>query len=222
MCPCEESTDEPTQSETSITDQGRLRWGFKQHPRQGVNAKSTWPGCEVKPVGDLSLLQYHSHRSHTHPWIVIADDRWLLCGGDPPPMTVRRNHFSRPWVQRWKGRQLQAIKPSQLDDFCSANNCLQEGSKGVAEQGELQGGTLNAPSYPTASQTDPKGLYFTVVSFFQVALLPDPSVHQWMSGVTMLVRWLCSSPASERLLWWVCQPRSSPASENAPLGKRCT
>ena len=25
----------------------------------------------------------------------------------------------------------------------------------------------NAPSYPTASQTDPKGLYFTVCSFFR-------------------------------------------------------
>ena len=55
-------------------------------------------------------------------------------------MTVRRNHFSRTWVQGWKGSQLQTIKPSQLDDFCSANNCLQDDSKGVDEQGELQGG----------------------------------------------------------------------------------
>ena len=90
----------------------------------------------------------------------------------------------------------------------------------MAEQGELQRGTLNPPSYLTASQTDHKGLYFTRRQLFQVALLPDPSGHQWMSGVTMLVRWLCSSPASERLLWWVCKPRSSPASENAPLGKK--
>ena len=37
----------------------------------------------------------------------------------------------------------------------------------------------------------------------------------------MLVRWVCSSPASEMLVRWVCKPRSSPASENAPLGKRC-
>ena len=86
------------------------------------------------------------------------------------------------WVQRWKGSQLQAIKPSQLDDFCSANNCLQEGSKGVAEQGELQGGTLNAPSYPTASQTDPKGLYFIVVSFFRwpcYQIQADTPVDVW-------------------------------------------
>ena len=39
-----------------------------------------------------------------------------------------------------------------------------------------------------------------------------------MSGVTMLVRWLCSSPASAMHVRWVCKPRSSPASENAPLG----
>ena len=36
----------------------------------------------------------------------------------------------------------------------------------------------------------------------------------------MLVRWLCSSPASERHVKWVCKPRSSPASGNAPLGKK--
>ena len=74
VCPCEVSTDEPTQSETS-TGQGRLRWGFKRNHGKVGNVKSTWPGCEVKQVGDLSLLQYHSHSSHTHPWTVIADDR---------------------------------------------------------------------------------------------------------------------------------------------------
>ena len=36
----------------------------------------------------------------------------------------------------------------------------------------------------------------------------------------MLVRWLCSSPASELYVKWVCKPRSSPASGNAPLGKK--
>ena len=49
---------------------------------------------------------------------------------------------------------------------------------------------MNAPSYPTASQTLLKGLYFFA---FQVALLPDPRV---------------------------CKPCSSPASGNAPLGKK--
>ena len=33
---------------------------------------------------------------HTRiPCFVIADDRWFLCGGDPPARSVRRNHFSR-------------------------------------------------------------------------------------------------------------------------------
>ena len=75
VCSCEESTDEPKQSETSTTGQGRLRWGFKRHQGKGGNVKSTWPGCEVKPVGDLSPLQYYSHSPHTHPWteVVIAN-----------------------------------------------------------------------------------------------------------------------------------------------------
>ena len=75
VCPCEESTDEPIRSETSTTGQGRLRWGFKRLQGKVGNVKSTWPGCEVKQVGVLSLLQYHSHISHTHPWteVVIAN-----------------------------------------------------------------------------------------------------------------------------------------------------
>ena len=75
VCPCEESTDEPRESETSTTGQGRLRWGFKRLQGRVGNVKSTWPGCEVKQVGDLSLLQDHSHISHTHPWteVVIAN-----------------------------------------------------------------------------------------------------------------------------------------------------
>ena len=60
-----------------------------------------------------------------------------------------------------------------------------------------------------------------------MTLLPDPSEQsQWMSGVTMLVRWLCSFPASTLLaqvgrcvlarhqnclLRWVGPTRSSPA-----------
>ena len=56
--------------------QGRRRWGFKRHPRQGVNVKSTWPGCEDKQVGNLSLFALpRPSGSHTHPWRVIADDR---------------------------------------------------------------------------------------------------------------------------------------------------
>ena len=102
VCPCEESTDEPTQVETSTTEQGTLRWDCTRHPRQDGNVKSTWPGCEVKPVGDLSLLQYHSHNSHTHPRqdVVIADDRWFLCGGDPPRGLSDETTSLGQWVQR--------------------------------------------------------------------------------------------------------------------------
>ena len=71
--------------------QGRPRWGFKRHPRQGVNVQSTWSGCEVK-LGTCHCLPYYVHLvhtrvpfSHTHSRRVIADDReYILCGGDPP------------------------------------------------------------------------------------------------------------------------------------------
>ena len=71
--------------------QGRPRWGFKRHPRQGVNVQSTWPGCEVE-LGTCHCLPYYVHLvhtrvpfSHTHSRRVIADDREsILCGGDPP------------------------------------------------------------------------------------------------------------------------------------------
>ena len=46
---------------------------------------------------------------------------------------------------------------SQLDDFCSANNGLQDDSKSVVATGGTARMTLNAPSYPTASQTDHQG-----------------------------------------------------------------
>ena len=76
---------------------------------------------------------------------------------------------------------------------------------------------MNAPiASPTASQIDPKGLYFIVDSKLSNSIFPrdwissssafsggpvtrSKRTHQWMSGVTMLVRWLCSSPASELL-----------------------
>ena len=80
-------------------------------------------------------MQYHSHNSHTHPWIVIADDREFLCGGDPPRGPSDETTSLGQWVQGWKGSQLQAIKPLQLDDFCSANKCLQEGQQGCGRTG---------------------------------------------------------------------------------------
>ena len=47
--------------------------------------------------------------------------------------------------------------------------------------------------------------------------------HPWMSGVTMLIRWLCSFPASARFpLVGSVNLRSSPASGNVPLGNEAT
>ena len=53
---------------------------------------------------------------------------------------------------------------SQLDDFCSANNGLQDDSKGVVATGGTARMTLNA----TASQTDHQGFFRRQV--FQVVL----------------------------------------------------
>ena len=210
MCPCEESTDEPTQSETSTTGQGRRRWGFKRHPRQGANVKSTWPGCEIK-LGTC-------HCCNTTPTVRtrIPELSSPTTGGSSVVVIHPRGPSDETtslgqWVQRWKGSQLQAIKPSHLDDFCSANNCLQEGQQGCGRTGGAIQQHLKPISRDCISSSS---------TFSGGPVTRSKRTHQWMSGVTMLVRWLCSSPASERLLWWVCKPRSSPASENAPLGKK--
>ena len=117
---------------------------------QGIHGKvcyvkSTWPGCEVKQVGDLSLSQYHS------PWtdVVIANDRWILCGGIPPPMTTRGNGTvierkptpgqSRPRSLTTSARRATVYKMTARV-WTNRENC-----KGLV--------ALNAPSYPTASQT---------------------------------------------------------------------
>ena len=122
------------------TGQGRLRWGFKRIQGKVCDVKSTWPGCDDK-LGTCHCCNT-TPTAHTRiPGRRLSSPttECILCGGDPPPMTARRTHFSRTWVQGWKGSQLKAIKPSQLDDFCRANNRLQDDSKGVNEQGELQG-----------------------------------------------------------------------------------
>ena len=84
VCPCEESMDE------QLGDLKQVKANCQGIHGKVCYVKSPWPGCEVKHVGDLSLLQYHSHISHMHPWqeVVIANGRWILCGGDAPPMTA--------------------------------------------------------------------------------------------------------------------------------------
>ena len=66
----------------------------------------------------------------------------------------------------------------------------------MVQQGELQGFDY-APSYPTASS---QGIGFHRRQLFSGGpVTRSKRTHQWMSGVTMLVRWLCSFPASELL-----------------------
>ena len=59
--------------------QGRRRWGFKRHPRQGVNVKSTWPGCEVE-LGTCHCLPYHVYLVHTRipGWSSPTTERYPL------------------------------------------------------------------------------------------------------------------------------------------------
>ena len=61
----------------------------------------------------------------------------------------------------------------------------------------------STPSYPTASLTRSHGMVFHRFSGDPVTR--SKRTHPWMSGVTRLVRWLCSSPASERYVKWVCE-----------------
>ena len=70
------------------------------------------------------------------------------------------------------------------------------------------GSSPSTPSYPTASQTRSQGMVFHRFSGDPVTR--SKRTHPWMSGVTMLVRWLCSSPASERHVKWVCPPSFFP------------
>ena len=114
--------------------------------------------------------------------------RGILCGGDPPrglsDETTSLGTMATA-MERKPTPALQLLAPGRL----LLGDSLQKGSKGVVQQGELQGFDY-APSYPTASS---QGIGFHRRLRFQVALLPDPSGH------TMLVRWLCSSPMSELL-----------------------
>ena len=130
----------PTNIQASVP-QVKGRWGLQRLPRQGVNVKSTWPGCEVKQVGDLSLFAIPlPHRSHTHPWMVIAGDREVPLWWCSTPRSVRRNHFSRHNGYS-DGKEANSSPSSPRTWTTSARRITvyQKGSKSVAEQGELQG-----------------------------------------------------------------------------------
>ena len=154
MCLWEESTDEHRQPQRQVEISNRSRQTVMGlQTGQGIHGKvcyvkSTWPGCEVKQVGALSLSQYH------FPWtdVVIANDRWILCGGIPPPMTARGNRIGtvierkptpgqpRPRTLMTSARRTTVYKTTARV-WTNRENC----------KGPL---ALNAPSYPTASQTN--------------------------------------------------------------------
>ena len=96
MCLGEESTDEATQSgiSISITESKVDRDGVSNDTRDRV-LMSAWPGCEVK-LGTCHCFAIPLPPfTHAFPWVVIADDRQRVRGGDPSARSVRRNHFSR-------------------------------------------------------------------------------------------------------------------------------
>ena len=152
--------------------------------------------------------------------------------------SVRRNHFSRLMGTAMERKPTPApFKSSHLDDYCSANNGLPEGQPGCGRTGRTAR-ILNAPSYPTASQNDPKGLYFTVDSIQQhlpkgldfivvyvfrwpcYQMQADTPVDVWSNHACQVALFFpsVSTACSGRSV----HLRSSPASGNAPLGSRDT
>ena len=154
----------------------------------GQAVRSSWGPVTVCPTTSIWF-------THASPWRVIADDREsILCGGAPPRGLSDETTSLGSWVQRWKGSQPQPFKPSHLDDFCSANNCLTRRAARVWSNRENckdfeRSKLSNSISNPS------QGIVFHRFSGGPVTR--SKRTHPWMSGVTMLVRWLCSSPASE-------------------------
>ena len=167
-----------TNSRTSAQQvKGRQQWGIQRHPRQGVNVKSTWSGCEVK-LGTCHCLQYHSHMFHTRiPGLSSpTTDGSSVVVIHPRGLSDETTSLGQ-WVQRWKGSQLQLFKPSHLDDFCSANNCLQEGQPGCGRTGRTARRHSERSKLSNSISNLSQGIVFHRRQLFQVALLPDPSGH---------------------------------------------
>ena len=134
--------------------QGRRRWGFKRHPRQGVNVKSTWSGCEVE-LGTCHCLPYHVHLVHTRiPGLSSPTTENILCGGDPPrglsDETTSLGTMARA-MERKPTPALPLLTPGRL----LLGDSLQKGSKGVVQQRELQGWLQS--HLQQHRQNDPKG-----------------------------------------------------------------
>ena len=161
--------------------------------------------------------------SHTRPRRVIADDRdYILCGG-APPRGLSDETTSLGAMATATESQLQPFNTSNLDDVCSAND-FEKGSKGVVQQGELQGFWLQA-----IQQHLPKALDFIVVNFFRwpcYQIQVNTPVDVWSNHACQValffpsINTACSSrsvrscPASELLaqVGGSVNTRSSPAS----------
>ena len=102
------------------------------------------------------------------------------------------------WEQRWKGSQLQPFKPSHLDDFCSANNCLPEGQQGCGRTGRTAR-ILTLQAIQQHLKPITRDCISSSSAFSGGPVTRSKRTHQWMSGVTMLVRWLGSFPPSTLL-----------------------
>ena len=247
MCLGEESTDDP---HTVRQQHRRLHTVRQQHHRpktegaskvvrdgdsgnslrQSVSAQSTWSGCEVE-LGTCHCLPYYVHLVHTRvPWMVIADDREsILCGGDPPRGLSDETTSLGTMATAMERKPTPALS-SPRPWTTSARRMTSEGQQGCGPTGR----TARILTTLQAIQQHPKSIDSKLSnSIFPRHWMSSSSTcsggpvtrskwtHQWMSGVTMLVRWLCSSPASA-LLAQVSPIRSSPASGNAPLGNRST
>ena len=77
------------------------------------------------------------------------------------------NDNQRKWYSDREEANSRPVKTSQLDDFCSANNSLQDDGKGVDEQGELQGSSGSERSKLSNSISNrPMSKSFDGQSFF--------------------------------------------------------
>ena len=84
----------------------------------------------------------------------------------------------------------------------------------MVQQGELQGFDSKL-----SNSIFPRHWISSSSAFSGGPVTRSKRTHQWMSGVTMLVRWLCSFPASELLA--LVDPLVLPRpQENAPLGNQ--
>ena len=222
--------------------QGRPRWGFKRHPRQGVNVQSTWSGREVE-LGTCHCLPYDVHLVHTRvPRIVIADDREsILCGGDPP-RGLSDETTSLGAMATATASQLQPFNTSNLDDFCSANDFRRAARVWSHRENCKDGSNRISNSIVKMIPRDDSKLSNSLfprhwISSSSVVsggpVTRSKRTHPWMSGVTMLVRWLCSFPASALLAQvgrvvfcpasaLLAQVGGSVNTRSSPASRKCT